>query len=157
MQAEPYQGSAKFPPFPQRERNEANPNEAPKNTLTQQEAAEFKEVILGQFEEFDKWVVAAFYTGTWLSFSFQEPTIHNTTSVRAVFATYGTLQVPGKVSTRNRADTPRHVYLGSIPCVPGKPRYTTRGQYCPHHQCAVCTRHTHILADSILARGCAPL
>ena len=60
MQAEPYQGSAKFPPFPQRERNEANPNEAPKNTLTQQEAAEFKEVILGQFEEFDKWVAAAF-------------------------------------------------------------------------------------------------
>ncbi|KZT67762.1 hypothetical protein DAEQUDRAFT_380294 [Daedalea quercina L-15889] len=51
--AEPCQGSAKFLPFPPRERNEANPNEAPKNTLTQQEAAEFKEVILGHFEEFE--------------------------------------------------------------------------------------------------------
>lgn len=60
VQAEPCQGSAKFPPFTQRERNEANPNEAPKNILTQQEAAEFKEVLLGQFEEFDKWVVTEF-------------------------------------------------------------------------------------------------
>ncbi|KAH9842592.1 PPP4R2-domain-containing protein [Rhodofomes roseus] len=50
--AQPCQGGAKFLPFPPRERNEANPNEAPKNALTEQEAAEFKEVILGQFEEF---------------------------------------------------------------------------------------------------------
>lgn len=54
VRAEPGQGSAKFPPFPHRERIEANPNEAPNNTLTQQEAAEFKEVLLGQFEEFEK-------------------------------------------------------------------------------------------------------
>lgn len=52
--AEPCQGSAKFPPFAPRERNETNPNEALKNTLTVQEAAEFKEVLLGQFEEFEK-------------------------------------------------------------------------------------------------------
>ncbi|KAH9926173.1 PPP4R2-domain-containing protein [Fomitopsis serialis] len=52
--AQPCQGGAKFPPFQPRERNAANPNEAPKNALTEQEAAEFKKVILAQFEEFQQ-------------------------------------------------------------------------------------------------------
>ena len=45
-----------MPPFPPRPRDENNPNEAPKNILTEAEANEFKEVIFGQLDEFDGYV-----------------------------------------------------------------------------------------------------
>jgi len=46
-------GGLKLPPFAPRPRLESNPNEAPKHRLTAEEAAQFKQVIFDQLEEFE--------------------------------------------------------------------------------------------------------
>ncbi|EIN07432.1 hypothetical protein PUNSTDRAFT_71551 [Punctularia strigosozonata HHB-11173 SS5] len=46
-------GGMKLPPFPARERNEQNPNEAPKSKLTEEEANDAKKYIFAQLHEFE--------------------------------------------------------------------------------------------------------
>jgi serine/threonine-protein phosphatase 4 regulatory subunit 2 len=47
-------GGLRLPPFPPRKRDELNPNEAPKNFMTEQEANEFKGFIFAQLHEFEE-------------------------------------------------------------------------------------------------------
>lgn len=54
VQAAPCPGGLKLPPFPPRQRNDTNPYEAPKNTLTGKEAADFQREINTQIDGFDK-------------------------------------------------------------------------------------------------------
>ncbi|EKM55592.1 uncharacterized protein PHACADRAFT_161613 [Phanerochaete carnosa HHB-10118-sp] len=46
-------GGLKLPPFPPRPRNPHNPNEAPKSILSDNEANEYKEIILKQLDELE--------------------------------------------------------------------------------------------------------
>jgi serine/threonine-protein phosphatase 4 regulatory subunit 2 len=46
-------GGLKLPPFPSRERDESNPNEAPKAHFTSEEAAAMKETLFTQLDDFD--------------------------------------------------------------------------------------------------------
>lgn len=56
VQAAPCPGGLKLPPFPPRQRNDTNPYEAPKNTPTGKEAADFQREINTQIDGFDKCV-----------------------------------------------------------------------------------------------------
>jgi len=49
-------GGLKLPPFAFRERNESNPNEAPKAVLSKQEVLAFKNSLYTQLDVFDKCV-----------------------------------------------------------------------------------------------------
>ena len=46
-------GGLKLPPFTSRERDESNPNEAPKAEFTEEEAAAAKEILYSQLDGFD--------------------------------------------------------------------------------------------------------
>ena len=46
-------GGLKLPPFPSRERDESNPNEAAKAHFTPEEAAVVKETLFTQLDDFD--------------------------------------------------------------------------------------------------------
>ncbi|PCH38026.1 hypothetical protein WOLCODRAFT_114666 [Wolfiporia cocos MD-104 SS10] len=54
VKAAPRPGGLKLPSFPSRPRDPSNPNEAPKNILTEQEAADFKQSIFAQLDEFEQ-------------------------------------------------------------------------------------------------------
>lgn len=53
-------GGLKIPPFPSRERDESNPNEAPKTHFTPEEAATLKETLFTQLDDFDTCVFRSF-------------------------------------------------------------------------------------------------
>ncbi|CCM02406.1 uncharacterized protein FIBRA_04504 [Fibroporia radiculosa] len=52
--AAPCPGGLKLPPFPPRLRDTAGPNEIPKNALNEKEAAEYRDAIFTQLDDFDQ-------------------------------------------------------------------------------------------------------
>ncbi|TFY81707.1 hypothetical protein EWM64_g2308 [Hericium alpestre] len=117
-------GGLKIPPFPPRERNDENPNEAPKVFLSEEEAKEIKESLFAQLDNLDDTP----FTIQRLSEVCEHPTEHYTTVGKYLRAVERTLYVtsswssfpplPPQAGPTAIPSTPLGVSSTSVPSTP---------------------------------------